>query len=53
MRLLVSVMDASEALAALEGGADLIDAKDPLAGALGPVTRAVLTDIHRRSAART
>jgi uncharacterized protein (UPF0264 family) len=36
--LLVSVADGEEALAALEGGADIIDAKDPRAGALGPVT---------------
>ena len=34
--LLVSVRDASEALAALEGGADVIDIKEPRRGALGP-----------------
>jgi uncharacterized protein (UPF0264 family) len=33
--LLVSVRDASEAAAALEGGADVIDVKDPDKGALG------------------
>jgi uncharacterized protein (UPF0264 family) len=37
MRLLVSVADASEARAALRGGADVIDAKDPRDGALGAV----------------
>lgn len=37
MHLLVSVRDASEAAAALAGGADIIDAKDPSAGALGAV----------------
>jgi uncharacterized protein (UPF0264 family) len=34
-RLLVSVRDAAEALAAADAGADLIDLKDPAAGALG------------------
>ncbi len=38
MQLLVSVAHAAEALAALEGGADVIDAKDPLDGPLGQVT---------------
>ncbi|MBC8355197.1 MAG: hypothetical protein H8E66_24745 [Planctomycetes bacterium] len=33
--LLVSVRDPSEALAALDGGADLIDIKEPRAGSLG------------------
>ena len=33
--LLVSVRDASEALAALEGGADVIDVKEPRRGSLG------------------
>jgi (5-formylfuran-3-yl)methyl phosphate synthase len=46
MRLLVSVATAAEASAALAGGADVIDAKDPLAGALGPVTADVLHAIH-------
>jgi (5-formylfuran-3-yl)methyl phosphate synthase len=46
MRLLISVADAVEAAAALAGGADLIDAKDPLAGALGAVTPAVVREIH-------
>jgi len=34
--LLVSVRDAGEARAALQGGADLIDIKEPLRGPLGP-----------------
>ena len=33
--LLVSVRDSSEAQAALKGGVDLIDIKEPRAGALG------------------
>ena len=37
MRLLVSAATAADAAAALDGGADLIDAKDPAAGALGAV----------------
>jgi (5-formylfuran-3-yl)methyl phosphate synthase len=39
MQLLVSVRSAEEASAALAGGADLIDAKDPTAGALASVSR--------------
>jgi len=46
MRLLVSVASAAEASAALAGGADVIDAKDPHAGPLGPVSLNVLCDIH-------
>lgn len=37
MRLLVSVRDAHEAQLAAAAGADVIDAKDPAKGALGPV----------------
>jgi uncharacterized protein (UPF0264 family) len=37
MRLLVSVANAADAAAALAGGADLIDAKDPTSGALAAV----------------
>lgn len=37
-RLLVSVRDADEALAAARAGADFIDLKDPAAGALGGLT---------------
>jgi len=40
MQLLISVRDALEANDALEGGADIIDAKEPLAGALGSVSPA-------------
>src|SRR2546428_12902686 len=47
MRLLVSVADPSEARAALEGGADVIDAKQPRRGALGPVRRDVLAAIRQ------
>lgn len=46
MRLLVSVATAAEASAALAGGADVIDAKNPLAGALGAVSTDVLGEIH-------
>ena len=46
MRLLVSVSSAAEASAALAGGADVIDAKEPLAGALGAVSMKVLREIH-------
>jgi uncharacterized protein (UPF0264 family) len=42
MQLLVSVRNASEAEAALAGGADIVDAKEPLNGPLGPVSPAVL-----------
>src|SRR5262245_66353996 len=38
MQLLVSVMGSVDAAAALDGGADLIDAKDPAVGALGAVS---------------
>ena len=37
MQLLVSVSDGDEAAAALAGGADIIDAKDPAGGPLGAV----------------
>ena len=46
MRLLVSVANVAEASAALAGGADVIDAKNPLAGALGAVSADVLREIH-------
>ncbi len=38
MQLLVSVTGTEEALAAVAGGADIVDAKDPSKGALGAVT---------------
>lgn len=46
MQLLVSVRSASETRAALEGGAQIIDAKEPAAGALGPVSPGVLAEIR-------
>jgi uncharacterized protein (UPF0264 family) len=45
MWLLVSVADAADAVAAVEGGADIIDAKDPTRGALSPVSGPTLTAI--------
>ena len=45
MRLLVSVASASDASAALEGGAAFIDAKNPTAGPLGAVSARVFTEI--------
>jgi len=47
MQLLVSVTGPAEARAALRGGADVIDAKDPWRGALGPVP------LHRLAAIRS
>ena len=38
-RLLVSVRDAAEALSAMEGGADIVDLKEPRRGSLGCVGR--------------
>lgn len=46
MQLLVSVANSIEARHAVDGGADLIDAKDPLTGALGRVSLANLRQIH-------
>jgi uncharacterized protein (UPF0264 family) len=48
MQLLVSVADPLDASAALDGGADIIDAKDPASGALGAVALDVFRDIHAR-----
>lgn len=45
MRLLVSVRNAEEARAALAGGAEIVDAKDPSRGALGAVELGVLHEI--------
>jgi len=47
MKILVSVASAAEAQAARDGGADLIDAKDPFTGALGAVSLETLLEIHR------
>ena len=46
MHLLVSVANAEEAAAALAGGADIIDAKNPAAGALGAVPGRVFREIR-------
>jgi (5-formylfuran-3-yl)methyl phosphate synthase len=46
MHLLVSVANAAEARDAVDGGADLIDAKNPLNGALGAVSLSTLRQIH-------
>ena len=46
MRLLVSVANAAETSAALAGGADVIDAKNPHDRALGAVSLDVLREIH-------
>ena len=46
MRLLVSVATADDARAAVDGDADIVDAKDPSAGALGPVSVARLREIR-------
>ncbi len=46
MRLLVSVRNASEALAAVRGGADLVDVKDPSAGSLGAAPIKDFHEIH-------
>ncbi len=47
MRLLVSVRSAVEAVAALEGGVHIVDAKEPDRGSLGPVSTPVLREIAR------
>jgi uncharacterized protein (UPF0264 family) len=52
MRLLVSVRSAKEAGSALVGGADFIDAKEPLNGALGAVPVDVLQQVCRVVASR-
>jgi uncharacterized protein (UPF0264 family) len=45
MELLVSVRSGAEVTAALAGGADVIDAKEPAHGSLGPVAPEVLSEI--------
>ena len=45
MELLISVRTPSETATALAGGADIIDAKEPANGALGPVTPDILMAI--------
>src|SRR5688500_4064827 len=51
-RLLVSVANPTEAAAALAGGADIVDAKDPTAGPLGRVDVDVLAEIHSTTCGR-
>jgi len=48
MRLLVSVRSAFEVVPALQGGADIIDAKEPANGSLGRVSATTLLAIARR-----
>ncbi|MBL8792960.1 MAG: hypothetical protein JNM56_03580 [Planctomycetia bacterium] len=50
--LLVSVRSAAEARAALAGGADLIDVKEPNRGPLGRADDAVIADVMRTVAGR-
>jgi uncharacterized protein (UPF0264 family) len=45
MQLLVSAASAADARAAVEGGAHIVDAKNPAAGALGPVSVETLRGI--------
>ncbi|HTN75391.1 MAG TPA: (5-formylfuran-3-yl)methyl phosphate synthase [Pirellulaceae bacterium] len=52
IRLLVSVRNAEESLAALEGGAHLIDIKEPLRGALGAADRSVWREVLAAIAGR-
>lgn len=51
-KLLVSVRNASEAQAALHGGADIIDIKDPAAGSLGRASTATISSIVELVAGR-
>jgi (5-formylfuran-3-yl)methyl phosphate synthase len=53
VRLLVSVRNETEACAALHGGADIVDAKEPAAGALGQVDRHTLAGIRAAVPAAT
>ena len=52
MRLLVSVRSAAEVAAAVQGGADIVDAKEPSRGSLGAVSPPVLHEIARALADR-
>ncbi|MBV9817035.1 MAG: hypothetical protein JOZ07_01640 [Solirubrobacterales bacterium] len=52
MRLLVSVVSAPEARAAIAGGADIIDVKDPREGALGAPAPSVLGEVVAAVAGR-
>ncbi len=46
-RLLISVRNATEALAAVRGGADIIDVKEPSAGSLGMASPEAIAEIVR------
>jgi dihydroneopterin aldolase len=48
MRLLASVRSAKEVEAAVSGGADIIDAKEPSRGSLGAISPEVFTQIQAR-----
>jgi HAE1 family hydrophobic/amphiphilic exporter-1 len=52
MRLLVSAAGARDARAAVDGGADIVDAKDPSAGAIAAVTLDVFREIADAVAGR-
>ena len=52
MQLLVSVANPTEACDAVEGGADIVDAKDPSTGALGAVALHRLQEIHAAAGGR-
>lgn len=57
-RMLASVTNVKEALIALEGGADIIDLKDPSQGALGALSQEVIREIvkavdHRKPVSAT
>lgn len=52
-KLLVSVRDPVEAQAALVGGCDVLDIKEPAAGALGRATWNVMADIARTAHAQS
>jgi len=47
VRLLISVSNEAEARAAIDGGADIIDAKEPARGPLGAVSTTTLREIVR------
>jgi uncharacterized protein (UPF0264 family) len=52
MRLLISVVDAAEALVAAAAGADVIDVKDPSRGALGAASPAVVRGVRQATPGR-
>jgi len=52
MKLLVSVRSRMEAVAALEGGCDIIDIKEPARGPLGTASGAVVAEIIQEVAGR-